>query len=74
MDILSAVEYIKELFLKNIQPHLGTIAEIILAGIAIIIILRIFLPIIWENVLVSIVKLSDRSTKKRKKSKWKNLT
>ena len=66
MDILSAVEYIKELFLKNIQPHLGTIARIALAVIIAITLLRIFIPMILENILVGIIKISDKKNKNEK--------
>ncbi|MGN0587672.1 MAG: hypothetical protein ACI4JF_10330 [Oscillospiraceae bacterium] len=61
MDISQALEYIKQLYLMYIQPHMGTIVKVALAVIIIIILLRIFLPMIWENILVGVVKLSDKN-------------
>ena len=66
MDILGAVEYIKELFIRYVQPHIGTIAKLVLIAAAVIILLRIFVPIIWENILVGIIKISDKKTKNEK--------
>ncbi|MGN1101523.1 MAG: hypothetical protein ACI4RG_04965 [Huintestinicola sp.] len=66
MDILGAFEYIKELFIRYVQPHLGTIFKIAAAVIIAIILLRIFVPMIWENILVGIIKISDKKTKNEK--------
>lgn len=64
MDISQALEYIKQLYIMYIQPHMGAIIKVAAAVVIIIILLRILLPIIWENILVGIVKLSDKNNKK----------
>lgn len=66
MDIYGIMEYIKELFIRYVQPNLGMIAKITLAVLIIIILLRIFIPKIWENILVGIIKISDKKTKNEK--------
>lgn len=65
MDISQALEYIKQLYIMYIQPHIGTIIKAAAAVIIIVILLRIFLPIIWENILVGIVKLSEKNNDKK---------
>ena len=62
MDIYGIIEYIKELFIRYVQPYLGTAAKIALAVIIVLVILRIIFPIIWENILVGIIKISDKKT------------
>lgn len=64
MDISQALEYIKQLYIFYIQPHMGAIIKVAAAVVIIMILLRILLPIIWENILVGIVKLSDKNNKK----------
>lgn len=64
MDISQALEYIKQLYIMYIQPHMGAIIKVAAAVVIIMILLRILLPIIWENILVGIVKLSDKNNKK----------
>lgn len=66
MDISQALEYVKQLYTMYIQPHIWTIAKIAAAVIIVIILLRIFLPMIWENILVSIIKISDKKNKNEK--------
>ena len=66
MDILGAVEYIKELFIRYVQPHLWAILKIAAVVIIAITLLRIFVPMIWENILVGIIKISDKKTKNEK--------
>ena len=66
MDIYGIIEYIKDIFIRYVEPYLGTIAKIALAVIIVLILLRIFLPIIWENILVGIIKISDKKTENEK--------
>lgn len=65
MDISQALEYIQQLFILYIQPHIGAIIKVAAAVIIVIILLRILLPIIWENILVGIVKLSEKNNDKK---------
>lgn len=65
MDISQALEYIKQLYIMYIQPYLGTIIKAAAAVVIVIILLRIFLPIIWENILVLIIKISDKNKDKK---------
>ena len=64
MDISQTLEYIKQLYIMYIQPHMGTIIKVA-AVIIVIILLRLLLPIIWENILVGIVKLSEKNKDKK---------
>lgn len=66
MDISGAVEYIKELFIRYVEPYLGVILKIAAAVIIAIILLRIFVPMIWENILVGIIKISDKKSENEK--------
>lgn len=66
MDISGIIEYIKELFIRYVEPYLGAIIKIAAVVIIVIILLRIFVPMIWENILVGIIKISDRKTKNEK--------
>lgn len=66
MDIFGVIDYIKELFIRYVQPNFGTIIKIVAVVIIAIILLQILVPIIWENILVGIIKISDKKTKNEK--------
>lgn len=66
MDISEILDFIKRLINEIILKNIGKIAVIAVALIVILILLRIFIPMIWENVLVGIIKLSDKKTKNEK--------
>lgn len=66
MDISGITDFIKRLITEIILPNLGKIALIAVVAIVILTLLRIFVPMIWENVLVGIIKLSDKKTKNEK--------
>lgn len=65
MDISQVAEYIKQLYEMYIQPNILTIIKVIAAVIIAVILLRIFVPLIWENILVGIVKLSEKNKDKK---------
>ena len=65
MDISQVTEYIKQLYEMYIQPHISTIIKIAAAVIIAVILLRIFLPMIWENILVGLIKISDKNKDKK---------
>lgn len=65
MDISQVTEYIKQLYEMYIQPNILTIIKVIAAVIVAVILLRIFVPLIWENILVGIVKLSEKNKDKK---------
>lgn len=66
MDIFGVIDCIKEFFIRYVQPNLGTIVKITAAVIIAITLLRIFVPIIWENILVMIIKITDKKSKNEK--------
>lgn len=66
MDILGVIDCIKELFIRYVEPYLGAILKIAAAVIMAIILLRIFVPMIWENILVGIIRISDKKTENEK--------
>ena len=66
MNISGAVEYIKELFIRYVQPNGVVIFKIAAAVIIAIILLKIFVPVIWENILMGIIKISDKKQKIKK--------
>ena len=66
MDILGVIDCIKELFIRYVEPYLGVILKIAAVVIIAIILLRIFVPIIWENILVGIIKISDKKSENEK--------
>lgn len=65
MDISQVTEYIKQLYEMYIQPNILTIIKVIAAVIVAVILLRIFVPLIWENILVGIVRLSEKNKDKK---------
>lgn len=66
MDLNDILGYISQFVSEKIIPNLDSIAIIIGIIILILITLKILLPIIWENILVGIVKISDRKDKYKK--------
>ncbi|WP_455528571.1 hypothetical protein [Huintestinicola sp.] len=66
MDISGITDFIKRLITEIILPNLGKIALIAVAAIVILTLLRIFVPMIWENILVGIIKISDKKTNNKK--------
>lgn len=65
MDISGITDFIKRLITEIILPNLGKIALIAVVAIVILTLLRIFVPMIWENILVGIIKISDKITKRK---------
>lgn len=66
MDFSGIIDFINRLINEIILPNIGKIAVIAVAVIVILSLLRIFIPMIWENILVGIIKLSDKKTKNEK--------
>lgn len=66
MDIRSLIQYIRELFIHYVQPNIGTILIVVLIAVIVLTLLRIFIAMIWENILVGIVKISDKKTENEK--------
>ena len=66
MDISGIIDFIRRLITEIILPNLGKIALIAVIVIAILTLLRIFIPMIWENILVGIIKISDKKTNNKK--------
>ena len=66
MDISGITDFIKRLITEIIFPNLGKIALIAVAAIVILTLLRIFIPMIWENILVGIIKISDKKNNNKK--------
>ena len=66
MDISGITDFIKRLITEIILPNLGKIALISVIVIAILTLLRIFIPMIWENILVGIIKISDKKNNNKK--------
>ena len=66
MDISGITDFIKRLITEIIFPNLGKIALIAVATIVILTLLRILIPMIWENILVGIIKISDKKNNNKK--------
>ena len=66
MDISGITDFIKRLITEIILPNLGKIALIAVVAIVILTLLRIFVPMIWENILVGIIKISDKKNNNKK--------
>lgn len=66
MDISGITDFIKRLITEIILPNLGKIALIAVITIVILTLLRIFIPMIWENILVGIIKISDKKNNNKK--------
>ena len=66
MDISGIIDFIKRLITEIIFPNLGKIALIAVIIIVILTLLRIFIPMIWENILVGIIKISDKKNNNKK--------
>lgn len=66
MDISGITDFIKRLITEIILPNLGKIVLIAVIVIAILTLLRIFIPMIWENILVGIIKISDKKNNNKK--------
>lgn len=66
MDIFGVIDCLKDLFIRYVMPNFGAILKIAAAVIIGIIILRIIVPIIFENILVGIIKISDKKSENEK--------
>lgn len=66
MDISGITDFIKRLITEIILPNLGKIALITVIVIAILTSIRILVPMIWENILVGIIKISDKKNNNKK--------
>ncbi len=66
MDISGITDFIKRLIIEIIFPNLGKIALVAVVAIVILTLLRIFIPMIWENILVGIIKISDKKNNNKK--------
>lgn len=66
MDISEIIDILKRFITEIILPNLGRIALIAAVIIAILTLLRILIPTIWENILVGIIKISDKKTNNKK--------
>ena len=66
MDISGITDFIKRLITEIIFLNLGKIALVAVAAIVILTLLRIFIPMIWENILVGIIKISDKKNNNKK--------
>lgn len=66
MDFSGIIDFINRLINEIFLPNIGKIAVIAVALIVILSLLHIFIPMIWENILVGIIKLSDKKTKNEK--------
>ena len=61
MEITAFVlDFIKE----NILPNIGLIIKILLIVSAGVFLLRMLIPVIWHNILVGIIKISDKNNEK----------
>lgn len=66
MDISGITDFIKRLITEIILPNLGKIALIAVIVIALLTSIRILVPMIWENILVGIIKISDKKNNNKK--------
>ena len=66
MDISGITDFIRRLITEIILPNLGKIALIAVVAIVILTLLRIFVPMIWDNILVGIIKISDKKNNNKK--------
>ncbi len=61
MEIITFVlDFIKE----NILPNIGLIFKILLTVSVGVFLLRLLIPVIWQNILVGIIKISDKNKEK----------
>ncbi len=66
MDISGITDFIKRLITEIIFPNLGKIALTAVIAIVILTLLHILIPMIWENILVGIIKISDKKNNNKK--------
>ncbi len=66
MDISGITGFIKRLITEIIFPNLGKIALTAVIAIVILTLLHILIPMIWENILVGIIKISDKKNNNKK--------
>ena len=66
MDISGITDFIKRLITEIILPNLAKIALIAVIVIALLTSIRILVPMIWENILVGIIKISDKKNNNKK--------
>lgn len=66
MDISGITDFLKRLITEIIFPNLGKIALTAVIAIVILTLLHILIPMIWENILVGIIKISDKKNNNKK--------
>lgn len=66
MDIQKILESGRKIIEEYLIPNIGTILLIIVGIIAGLFVLRIIFATLWENILVGIIKISDKKTENEK--------
>ncbi|MCI7499421.1 MAG: hypothetical protein MSA82_08420 [Oscillospiraceae bacterium] len=66
MDIQKILESGRKIIEEYLIPNIGTILLIIVGIIAGLFVLRIIFAALWENILVGIIKISDKKTENEK--------
>ena len=62
MDIQKILESGRKIIEEYLIPNIGTILLIIVGIIVGLFVLRIIFATLWENILVGIIKISDKKT------------
>ena len=66
MDIQKILESGRKIIEEYLIPNIGTILLIIVGIIAGLFVLSIIFAALWENILVGIIKISDKKTENEK--------
>ena len=66
MDIQKILESGRKIIEEYLIPNIGTILLIIVGIIVGLFVLRIIIAALWENILVGIIKISDKKTENEK--------
>lgn len=66
MDIQKILESGRKIIEEYLIPNIGTILLIIVGIIVGLFVLRIIFAALWENILVGIIKISDKKTENEK--------
>lgn len=66
MDIQKILESGRKIIEEYLIPNIGTILLIIVGIITGLFVLRIIFAALWENILVGIIKISDKKTENEK--------
>ena len=66
MDIQKILESGRKIIEEYLIPNIGTILLIIVGIIAGLFVLRIIFAALWENILVGIIKISDKKSENEK--------